>query len=44
MSLEVSSRIGETVTRLLMSGPVAWENSGKIWDGVGLHGKSLEWS
>ena len=40
MGLEVACQIAETVTKLLMSGLVAQENSGqffgKIWDGMGL--------
>ena len=45
--LEGTSQIAEIVKRLLMSGFVAWENSGKIRDGTGLLSTTqeiLEWS
>ena len=35
MGLEDTPRIGETVTRLLMFGPVARDNSGKIGNNLG---------
>ena len=36
--LEITSQIGGTGTRLLFTGPVAWENPRKIWEinGTGL--------
>ena len=39
--LEVTSQTAETVMRLHMSGTIAWENSGKIRDGMGWDGGLL---